>query len=180
LIILSLVGCLLSETLSANLSEDTARSPLSTKYRSAKRMTKTKTSMEIRNDKALMTRINKEIRKSTSRILRQELVRKNSIVSESDVLENQIRENPLPKPMHKLASKFIGYNCGSMGSNSNGNGLAIIQADPYDCSGYYYCAWGIYKPSQCTWPLLWNDEIKACDWYFNVDCGSRPFQKAAE
>lgn len=75
-------------------------------------------------------------------------------------------------PVKSRKNKYTGYKC-PMGQNSNGNGLAIIEADPYDCSKYYYCVWGIEKVSQCPTFLLWNNADKVCDWYWNVDCGNR-------
>ncbi len=62
-----------------------------------------------------------------------------------------------------------GYNC-PMDSNSVGNGLAIIHADPFDCSKYYYCVWGVEQISECPSFLLWNDKDKVCDWFWNVTC----------
>jgi hypothetical protein len=70
------------------------------------------------------------------------------------------------------ASAAAEYNC-PLYANSNGNGKALIQADPVDCSQYYYCVWGKPVISSCTWPLLWNDDIKACDWYYMVNCKNK-------
>ncbi|CAL8091195.1 unnamed protein product [Orchesella dallaii] len=61
------------------------------------------------------------------------------------------------------------YDC-PLYRNSNPDGSAIVKADPFDCSCGYYCDWGVHKVQCCSWPLLWNQDIKNCDWYFNVRC----------
>lgn len=93
----------------------------------------------------------------------------NPLFQDAKTTGNNLLQNNKEAKVGKFAK---GYNC-PMGANSNGDGRAIIHADPYDCNKYYYCVWGIAKISECPSFLLWSDQIKACDWFWNVDCNNR-------
>lgn len=130
-----------------------------------------KSLVELRQDKAMLMRTNKDRRTSSTLLNNQAFMDRSFDVSAPESNENDISND------HKLASKYIGYKC-PQHANSIGDGQAIIDADPHDCAGYYYCVWGIPQTFTCTYPLLWNDSIKSCDWFFNVDCGYRPFKNS--
>lgn len=68
------------------------------------------------------------------------------------------------------------YDC-PLFNNANALGGAIIKPDPFDCGCCYYCNWGIHYVQCCSWPLLWNDDTKCCDWYWKVSCYSNNYWK---
>ena len=43
-------------------------------------------------------------------------------------------------------------------------------AHPTDCQKYFQCAHGTPYEYTCAAGLLWNDNIKNCDWAANVSC----------
>ncbi|XP_014675209.1 PREDICTED: probable chitinase 3 [Priapulus caudatus] len=47
--------------------------------------------------------------------------------------------------------------------------------DPWDCGAFYAClAHGTMARYVCPLQLLWNDEVKVCDWSWNVVCAPAP------
>ena len=43
---------------------------------------------------------------------------------------------------------------------------------PEDCNKYYKCSNGVAHLTSCAEGTLWNDQIKICDWPYNVNCDS--------
>lgn len=70
----------------------------------------------------------------------------------------------------KLGKYSPSYDCSHNINENPADGSAIIKPDPFDCGCCYYCNWGVHYVQCCTWPLLWNDDIKSCDWYWKVFC----------
>ena len=54
---------------------------------------------------------------------------------------------------------------GTLCSDPNG-----LYAHPVDCQKYYQCAHGTPYEYTCPSGLLWNDNVKTCDWPANVNC----------
>ena len=62
-------------------------------------------------------------------------------------------------------------------TTSGGTPSGELCADPYgfyphatDCQKYYQCNHGSPVEHTCGAGLLWNDNLKACDWAANVSC----------
>ena len=65
----------------------------------------------------------------------------------------------------------------SGGSNGGGDLCADpngFYPHPTDCQKYYQCAHGTPYEYTCASGLLWNDQLKYCDWETNVQCISGP------
>jgi len=90
----------------------------------------------------------------------------------SELKGNEILPSPPSSSSnYEDSSKIVPYyDCPLFENDNHGDGAAIIKADPYDCGCCYYCNWGIHYVQCCSWPLLWNNKIKSCDWYWKVTC----------
>ncbi|XP_045122184.1 uncharacterized protein LOC123510826 [Portunus trituberculatus] len=54
-------------------------------------------------------------------------------------------------------------------------GTALFLPHPNDCSKYCECVMeGLAYELQCPDGLMWDEVRNSCDWWYNVDCGSRP------
>ncbi|ODM90243.1 putative chitinase 3 [Orchesella cincta] len=49
--------------------------------------------------------------------------------------------------------------------------------DSGDCNSYYRCVYGNSYHYKCAPPLVFNENIGACDYLSNVNCGNRPIRK---
>ena len=65
----------------------------------------------------------------------------------------------------------------STSEGGGGSGEGALCSDPNglyahstDCQKYYQCAHGTPYEYSCPAALLWNDDIKVCDWPANVRC----------
>jgi len=100
-----------------------------------------------------------------------------SVEAEGSLETNEIKTNTTSGPPDDRTPTHLLYQpinksvptC-PQDSNSNGNHKAVIQADPLDCSQYFYCVWGKPVVYSCPWLTLWDDSKKTCNWYYNVDC----------
>ena len=54
---------------------------------------------------------------------------------------------------------------GDLCSDPNG-----LYAHSTDCQKYYQCAHGTPYEYSCPSSLLWNNDLKVCDWPANVQC----------
>lgn len=92
----------------------------------------------------------------------------------ASIESNSISSDQVETVRHSKNKPY--YDCPIQPWNSSDNngkdGKAIIKADPFDCSCYYYCNWGIHYVDCCTWLTLWNNDILACDWFWNVQCST--------
>lgn len=54
------------------------------------------------------------------------------------------------------------------------------QPNPYDCSTYFLCNFGVGTLMPCSTGLLFNPAIGVCDWSFNVQCPDNLCKGCAE
>ena len=72
------------------------------------------------------------------------------------------------------ATTTAGTNNGELCADPNG-----FYPHPSDCQKYYQCAHGTPYEYTCASGLLWNDQLKYCDWAANVQCNLQPASSTA-
>ena len=72
------------------------------------------------------------------------------------------------------ATTTAGTNNGELCADPNG-----FYPHPNDCQKYYQCAHGTPYEYTCASGLLWNDQLKYCDWAANVQCNLQPGSSTA-
>ena len=72
------------------------------------------------------------------------------------------------------ATTTAGTNIGELCADPNG-----FYPHPSDCQKYYQCAHGTPYEYTCASGLLWNDQLKYCDWAANVQCNLQPGSSTA-
>lgn len=77
-----------------------------------------------------------------------------------------------------LATVFLAFVSAAPQCPSNQDDVVLVP-NPADCASYYACDGGVAYLMNCSAGLLFNPELRVCDWAENVTCSVTPSPSAA-
>lgn len=77
-----------------------------------------------------------------------------------------------------LATVFLAFVSATPKCPSNQDDVVLVP-NPDDCASYYACDGGVAYLMNCSAGLLFNPELRVCDWAENVTCSVTPSPSTA-